>query len=139
MFGRRYTIDTVSQAEPPPMRVVRPYVSRPDRERRPQVQAPVRRLTAAPEGSMQKVYRALGITFLFLLAVYATALAQGMQVSGTVTSATTHEKLWGATVRVRGTQTQTVTDRQGRYALVAPADAVLTYAIIGYRGTERPV
>src|SRR3989475_2576204 len=146
MLGLRYTIDTVSQAEPPPMRVVRPYVSRPDRESRPQVHAPARRLTAAPEGSMQKVYRALGITFLFLLAlcVCGTAWGQqvagpGQQVSGTVTSSTSGEKLWGVTVRVKGPGPQTVTDQQGRYALVAPADAVLTYATIGYRGTERPV
>ena len=95
---------------------------------------------------MQKVYRALGIKFLFFLAlcVCGTAWGQqvagpGQQVSGTVTSSTNGEKLWGVTVRVRGTGTQTVTDQQGRYALVAPADAVLTYAIIGYRGTERPV
>ncbi|HZE94835.1 MAG TPA: SusC/RagA family TonB-linked outer membrane protein [Gemmatimonadales bacterium] len=88
---------------------------------------------------MQKVYRALGITFLFLLAVCGTALAQGTQVSGTVSSATTGEKLWGVTVRVKGTQTQTVTDQQGRYALVAPADAVLTFAQIGYRGKEQPI
>src|SRR3989441_8391719 len=139
MLGLRYTIDTVSQTEPPPMRVVRPYVSRPDHQRRPQVHAPARRLTAAPEGSMQKVYRAVGITFLFLLTLGGTALAQGTQVSGTVTSATTGEKLWGVTVRVKGTQTQTVTDQQGRYALVAPADAVLTFAEIGYRGKEQPV
>src|SRR5437016_6739485 len=146
MLGPRYTIDTVSQTEPPPMRVVRPYVSRPDRERRPQVHAPARRLTAAPEGSMQKVYRALGIKFLFFLAlcVCGTAWGQqvagpGQQVSGTVTSSTNGEKLWGVTVRVKGTQTQTVTDQQGRYALVAPADAVLTFAEIGYRGKEQPV
>src|SRR6266550_4601802 len=88
---------------------------------------------------MQKVYRAVGITFLFLLAVCGTAPAQGTQVSGTVTSATTGEKLWGVTVRVKGTQTQTVTDQQGRYALVAPADGVLTFAQIGYRGKEQPV
>ena len=88
---------------------------------------------------MQKVYRAVGITFLFLLTLGGTALAQGTQVSGTVTSATTGEKLWGVTVRVKGTQTQTVTDQQGRYALVAPADAVLTFAEIGYRGKEQPV
>ena len=88
---------------------------------------------------MHKVYRALGITFLFLLTLGGTALAQGTQVSGTVTSATTSEKLWGVTVRVRGTQTQTVTDQQGRYSLVAPADAVLTFAEIGYRGKDVPV
>src|SRR5713226_4437190 len=88
---------------------------------------------------MQKVYRAVGITFLFLLTLGGTAAAQGTQVSGTVTSATTGEKLWGATVRVKGTQTQTVTDQQGRYALVAPSDAVLTVAMIGFRGKDLPI
>src|SRR5437667_7644855 len=130
--------------EPPPMRARRyicgaPYESRPDRQRRPQVHATARRVRASPEGSMQKVYRAVGITFLFLLTLGGTALAQGTQVSGTVTSAATGEELWGVTVRVKGTQTQTVTDQQGRYALVAPADAVLTFAEIGYRGKEQPV
>ena len=88
---------------------------------------------------MQKVYRALGITFLFLVAISGTALSQGQQVSGTVTSSTTGEKLWGVTVRVKGTQTQTVTDQQGRYSLVAPADAVLSFAQIGYRSKDQPV
>src|SRR5213594_1479830 len=130
--------------EPPPMRARRyicgaPYESRPDRQRRPQVHATARRVRASPEGSMQKVYRAVGITFLFLLTLGGTALAQGTQVSGTVTSATTGEKLWGVTVRVKGTQTQTVTDKGGRYALIAPPDAVLTYAMIGFRRTEKPV
>src|SRR5205807_419917 len=54
-------------------------------------------------------------------------------------SATTLEKHWGETVRVKGTGTQTITDQQGRYALVAPPNAVLAYSIIGYRGAERPV
>jgi len=88
---------------------------------------------------MQKVYRALGIAFLFILALSGTVLAQGAQVSGTVTSTTTGEKLWGVTVRVKGTGTQTVTDQQGRYSLVAPSDAVLTFAQIGYRGKEQPI
>jgi TonB-dependent starch-binding outer membrane protein SusC len=88
---------------------------------------------------MQKVYRALRITFLFLVAISGTALGQGQQVSGTVTSSTTGEKLWGVTVRVKGTQTQTVTNQQGQYSLVAPTDAVLTYAQIGYRSKESPV
>src|SRR5207237_3179399 len=110
-----------------------------DRQRRSQVHATARRVRASPEGSMQKVYRAIGVTFLFLLTLGGTALAQGTQVSGTVTSTTTGEKLWGVTVRVRGTQTQTVTDQQGRYSLVAPTDAVLTFAEIGYRSKEQPV
>ena len=75
---------------------------------------------------MQRLVRGMGMGVVFLVALAASAAAQGAQVSGTVTSATTGEKLWGATVRVKGTQTQTVTNQQGRYALVAPSDAVLT-------------
>src|SRR6266576_1193182 len=103
------------------------------------VHVPARRPRAAPEGSMQKVYRALGITFLFLVAISGTALSQGQQVSGTVTSATSGEKLWGVTVRLKGTQTQTVTNQQGQYSLVAPAAGVLTFAQIGYRNKEAPI
>ena len=88
---------------------------------------------------MQRLVRGMGMGVVFLVALAASAAAQGAQVSGTVTSATTGEKLWGATVRVKGTQTQTVTNQQGRYALVAPSDAVLTYAMIGYRGKDQPV
>ncbi|MGH9146340.1 MAG: TonB-dependent receptor plug domain-containing protein, partial [Vicinamibacterales bacterium] len=73
------------------------------------------------------------------MAISGTALTQGQQVSGTVTSTTTGEKLWGVTVRVKGTQTQTVTNQQGQYSLVAPTDAVLTFAQIGYRSKESPV
>src|SRR2546422_10708716 len=89
--------------------------------------------------SMQRLVREMGMGVVFLVVLAASAAAQGTQVSGTVPSATTGEKLWGVTVRVKGTQTQTVTDQQGRYALVAPADAVLTFAEIGYRGKEQPV
>src|SRR5205807_5773626 len=89
--------------------------------------------------SMQRFLRAIGIGVVFLVAVSSTATAQGTLVSGTVTSATTKDKLWGATVRVKGTQTQTVTDQQGRFGLVAPSDAVLTVAMIGYRSVDVPV
>ena len=83
--------------------------------------------------------RAIAVSGLLALCLAGAAWSQGQQVSGTVTAAATGEKLWGVTVRVKGTQTQTVTDKQGRYALIAPGDAVLSYALIGYRATERPV
>jgi TonB-linked SusC/RagA family outer membrane protein len=92
--------------------------------------------------------RVIGTSVLLALCVSGTTFAQepqvagpglGAQVSGTVTSSTTGEKLWGVSVRVKGTQTQTVTDQQGRYALVAPTDGILTFAIIGFRGTEQPI
>ena len=85
------------------------------------------------------VVRALALSVLLALSVGGTAWTQGQQVSGAVTSATSGEKLWGVTVRVKGTATQTTTDQQGRYALFASPDAVLTYALIGYRAAERPV
>ena len=69
------------------------------------------------------VLRAIGASALLALSVTGVAWGQGVQVSGTVTSGTTHEKLWGVTVRVKGTGTQTITDQQGRYALVAPPNA----------------
>ena len=88
---------------------------------------------------MQRFLRAIGMGVVFLAAVSSTATAQGTLVSGTITSATTKDKLWGATVRVKGTLTQTVTDQQGRFGLVAPSDAVLTVAMIGYRSQDVPL
>ena len=86
------------------------------------------------------VFRAVGMSLLFVLAVCGNALGQGAQVTGTVTSATTGEKLWGVTVRIKGTATQTETDQQGRYSLGGvPGDGALTYAMIGFRGKEEAV
>jgi TonB-linked SusC/RagA family outer membrane protein len=84
------------------------------------------------------VFRAVGMSVLLVLAVCGNALAQA-QVTGTVTSATTGEKLWGVTVRIKGTTTQTETDQQGKYTLSVPSDGVLSYAMIGFRGAEESV
>src|SRR2546430_14696281 len=86
------------------------------------------------------VCRAVGLSVLFALGVGGTALGQEtVQVSGTVTSGTTGEKLWGASVRVRGAAIQTVTGQQGKYSITAPANGVLTFALIGYRATVQTV
>src|SRR5256714_7564063 len=86
------------------------------------------------------VCRAVGLSVLFALGVGGTALGQEtVQVSGTVTSGTTGEKLWGASVRVRGAAIQAVTDQQGKYSITAPANGVLTFALIGYRATVQTV
>jgi TonB-dependent starch-binding outer membrane protein SusC len=86
------------------------------------------------------VLRALVVSVLFALGVGNPALGQEtVQVTGTVASATSGEKLWGAAVRVRGAAIQTVTDQQGRYSITAPANGVLTFALIGYRGAEQTV
>src|ERR687892_31956 len=85
------------------------------------------------------LFREVGMSLMLAVALCGTALGQDVQVSGTVTSATDREPLWGVAVRVRGTTIRTVTDQQGRYSLTVPADGVLTFAIIGYRGQEQAV
>jgi TonB-linked SusC/RagA family outer membrane protein len=76
--------------------------------------------------------REVGLSLLFALALCGTALAQQMQVSGTVTSVD-GDRLRGVTVRVQGTDASTETDADGRYSVTAPANGVLVFTSIGYR------
>jgi len=82
-------------------------------------------------GNSRRVH-AIWMSVLFLLVSSATAFAQQTTVSGTVTS-TTGTPLPGVTVRVQGTDTRVVTDASGRYRIAAPADAVLTFSLVGQK------
>jgi len=84
------------------------------------------------------VFRAVGMSVLFVLAVCGTARAQETQVSGKVTGAA-GEPLSGVTVQVRGTTTRTTTDANGRYELTSPSDGVLLFGLIGYKGAARTI
>ena len=53
------------------------------------------------------------------------------QVSGTVTSSEDGQPVVGVSVRVVGTSTGTVTDVDGNFSLVAPANAKLNFSYIG--------
>src|SRR3979409_2625294 len=80
--------------------------------------------------------RGVGTSLLMVLVLWRPASGQQPQqveVSGTVTS-TTGDHLRAVPVRVRGSATSTVTDDNGKYTLTAPADGVLTFALIGFRG-----
>jgi len=81
---------------------------------------------------------AVGMSVLFALAVCGTALGQEpaaqIEVSGKVTTPEGHP-ISGVTVRVRGGSTNTTTDAQGNYSISAPPDGVLTFNLIGFRGT----
>jgi TonB-dependent starch-binding outer membrane protein SusC len=95
----------------------------------------------AEEFMEKKIIRALAtfvMGLVFAATVCGTALAQGTQVSGVVTSST-GEKLPGVTVQVRGTTTTTTTDANGRYTITAPNDGVLVFALIGYKGAARTI
>lgn len=54
-------------------------------------------------------------------------------ITGSVTEAQTGTPISGVTVRVSGTDIQTVTDAQGNYSLRAPANGTLIFLQIGYR------
>ncbi len=89
----------------------------------------------------KRFLRGVGMSVLLALVLRAPAVAQQPQeidVSGTVTS-TTGEHLRGVTVRVRGSATSTVTDDNGKYTLAAPANGVLTYGLIGFRGVGQNI
>jgi TonB-linked SusC/RagA family outer membrane protein len=77
---------------------------------------------------------AMGLSLLFALAPSETASAQ-VAVSGTVRAAG-GAPLRGVTVRVQGTELRTVTDVSGRYTISAPADAVLSFSLLGRRPVQ---
>lgn len=72
------------------------------------------------------------LSLLFMLFLSASAFAQQIDVRGHVKDAT-GEDVIGATVRVVGTQTATVTDFDGVFTLKAPKDASITVTYIGYQ------
>jgi len=84
------------------------------------------------------VFRAVGLSVLFVLAGFGTARAQETTVSGKVTGSA-GEPLSGVTVQVRGTATRTTTDANGRYELASPSDGVLLFGLIGYKGAARTI
>src|SRR6266545_5129078 len=81
---------------------------------------------------------AVGMSVLLAVALCGTAPGQEppqpIEVSGKVTTPEGHP-ISGVTVRVRGSTTSTTTDAQGNYTIQAPGDGVLTFNLIGFRGT----
>ena len=65
------------------------------------------------------------------MASFATAAAQDLKITGTVTDQTGYP-LEGATVLVRGTTKGTTTDAEGRYMLNATQDAEIVVSYLGY-------
>lgn len=70
-----------------------------------------------------------------LLCFFSITFAQTTTVTGTITDQN-GAGIAGVTVTVRGTNTATQTDAQGRYSINAPADAVLVLSSVGYGTSE---
>lgn len=90
----------------------------------------------------------LGMTLLMTMGMltitpyqtYASSLSmdivqQEHQVKGTVVDSN-GESVIGATVKVKGQKTGTVTDLDGHFTIVAPKGATLTISYIGYKNQE---
>src|SRR5690606_6435612 len=71
----------------------------------------------------------------FVLSV-VVAFAQQGQVQGVVTSAVDDTPLPGVTVVIKGTQTGTLTDIDGRYQIAAQSGQTLTFSFVGFTSRE---
>ena len=74
----------------------------------------------------------LGLAMIFTLPV----LAQNNVVQGTVVDET-GEPVIGATIRVEGTKTATITDIDGNYKVEAPAGANIIISYIGDKDIQK--
>ena len=76
--------------------------------------------------------------FLSVLMVFVTSVAfsQNINVTGTVTDATTGEPIPFASVFVKGTQAGVSTDVNGKYSISVAPNAVLSISSIGYTGAD---
>ncbi|MEL7147544.1 MAG: SusC/RagA family TonB-linked outer membrane protein, partial [Bacteroidota bacterium] len=77
------------------------------------------------------------LNFMLLLTLSFSALAQERTVSGTVTSASDGSGLPGVNVILKGTSKGAITDIDGNYKLVVPADGgTLQFSFIGLKPVE---
>lgn len=78
------------------------------------------------------------LSILFLLSfTLASAIAQNIQVKGTVVGDSDNEPLPGVNVVLKGsTGVGTITDLDGNFTLSVPADAILSISYIGYKSQE---
>ena len=67
------------------------------------------------------------------------ALAQNVNVHGTVTDGATGEEVIGATVKVKGSTGGTITDAMGNYSISVAPGSTLEFSYVGYNSTTAKV
>ncbi len=93
------------------------------------------RLFSSSDGYLRPHLKKLKFLFLILLSVFSSAVfAQQTPITGRVTVGDT--AIAGATVQVKGTNTATQTDADGRFTITAPSNATLVISSIGYVAQE---
>src|SRR5688572_19590648 len=86
---------------------------------------------------MMKLYRFLKLVFVIVCCVASVqALAQGVQITGKVTSGDDGTALPGVSIVEKGTTNGTVTDADGNYSVTVKSDAVLVFSFVGYTAQE---
>lgn len=76
---------------------------------------------------------------VWLLVLQVQVLAADVTVSGRITDAVDGSPLPGVSVLVKGTQTGTTTDTDGKYSISVGDNAILVFSFIGYVTREVPV
>ncbi|MCX6281358.1 MAG: TonB-dependent receptor [Bacteroidetes bacterium] len=86
---------------------------------------------------LQAVHKQVMVASFLLVVIANSAYSQGRTVTGTVRTSDTRETLPGTTVRLKDSQTGTVTDMDGKYSLqVKQGKAVLVFSFVGYTTQE---
>jgi TonB-dependent SusC/RagA subfamily outer membrane receptor len=62
--------------------------------------------------------------------------AQDIQIKGTITTAEDGNPLPGAYVKIKGANTGTASDFEGKYQITVPSNATLVFSSIGYKDQE---
>ena len=80
----------------------------------------------------------LALFYVLLVSIgWQLAMAQNVQITGTVTSSEDGQPLPGASVSVKGTNVGTTSDAQGKYTLTVPSDAkTLEISFVGLKTQE---
>jgi len=77
---------------------------------------------------------------LLLIIGFQLVIAQGSEITGTVTESETNLPLIGVNIMIKGTTLGTVTDLDGNYTLSVPdQDAILVFSFVGYHQQEIPL
>ena len=83
----------------------------------------------------KKLTRLLVVTASILMLCFSVLKVIAQEkiiINGTVTDDSNGEPLPGATIRIKGANTGTVTDVNGAYSLSATTDAVLVLSFVGF-------
>ncbi len=83
---------------------------------------------------MKKFLQWSGIAILSLL-LFTQSFAQS-RIAGTVTSSKDKQPLPGVSIRVKGSQTGTISDADGKYAVTANSNETLVFSFVGFKTTE---